>query len=62
MAVDFIFSCLNIFVLVLLPVFAGLMIISPFFPNNAVKIRRFAKGFCIFILVIIISFTLFINP
>ncbi len=62
MAVDFIFSCLNIFVLVLLPVFAGLMIISPFFPNNAVKIRRFAKGFCIFNLVYTIFFTLFLNP
>lgn len=61
MAVNFIFSCLNIFALVLLPVFAGLTIVSPFFPNSVVKIRRFAKGFCIFNLIYTMFFMLFIN-
>ena len=59
MAVNFILSCLNIFTLVLLPIFAGLIIISPFFPNNAVKIRRFAKSFCIFNLIYTIFFIFF---
>jgi len=62
MAVDFILGCLNIFALVLLPVFAGLMIISPFFPNSVVKIRRFAKGFCTFNLIYTIFFLFFLNP
>lgn len=61
MAVNFIFSCLNIFTLVLLPVFAGLIITSPFFPNSVVKIRRFAKGFCLFNLIYTMFFMLFIN-
>ncbi len=61
MAVNFIFNCLNIFALVLLPVFAGLMIISPFFPNSVVKIRRFAKGFCLFNLIYTMFFMFFIN-
>ena len=61
MAVNFIFNCLNIFALVLLPVFAGLTIVSPFFPNSVVKIRRFAKGFCIFNLIYTMFFMLFIN-
>ncbi len=62
MVVDLIFNCLNIFALVLLPVFAGLMVISPFFPNSVVKIRRFSKGFCLFNLIYTIFFILFLNP
>lgn len=62
MAVNIFFEFLNIFALCLLPVFAGLMIISPFFPNNVVKIRRTAKGFCIFNLIYTMFFCLFLNP
>ncbi len=61
MAADIILWFLNIFTLCLLPVFAGLLIISPFFPNNAVKIRRTAKGFCIFNLIYTMLFALFLN-
>ena len=56
MAVNF----LSTFILVLLPIIAGLLIISPFFPNNAIKIRRFAKAFCAFNLFYSILFMLFI--
>lgn len=59
MAVNFISNLFSIFAFVLLPVFAGLVVISPFFPNNAVKIRRFAKGFCIFNLIYSLLFILF---
>ena len=53
---------LSPFILVLLPIFAGLLILAPFFPNNAVKIRRYAKGFYIFHLVYSLCFMLFLNP
>ncbi len=66
MAVNFLLTLitnlLSPFILVLLPVFAGLLILTPFFPNNAVKIRRYAKGFYIFHLVYSACFMLFLNP
>ena len=66
MAVNFLLTLitnlLSPFILVLLPVFAGLLILTPFFPNNAVKIRRYAKGFYIFHLVYSVCFMLFLNP
>ena len=66
MAVNFLSALLsNIlspFILVLLPIFAGLMIFAPFFPNNTVKIRRYAKGFGIFNLIYAVCFLFFLNP
>lgn len=59
MADNFISYLFSISVLVLLPIFAGLIVISPFYPNNAVKIRRFAKGFCVFNLIYSLFFMLF---
>jgi len=53
---------LSPFILVLLPIFAGLLILAPFFPDNAIKIRRYAKGFCIFHLIYSVLFLLFLNP
>lgn len=53
---------LSPFTLVLLPIFAGLLILAPFFPNNTVQIRRYARGFYIFHLVYSLCFMLFINP
>ena len=66
MAVNFLSALLsNIlspFILVLLPIFAGLMIFAPFFPNNTVKIKRYAKGFGIFNLIYAVCFLFFLNP
>lgn len=55
-------SLLSPFILVLLPVFAGLLIFAPFFPASTIKIRRYAKGFCIFHLIYSLLFLLFLNP
>ncbi len=55
-------NLLSTFILVLLPIIAGLVVISPFFPNNGIKIRRFAKGFCVFNLIFTALFMLFKSP
>lgn len=57
MAVNF----LSIFTLCLLPIFAGLIVFSPIFRDNTVKIRRFAKGFCSFSLIYTLFFILLLN-
>lgn len=44
-----------------MPIFAGLIVLSPFFPNNTVKIRRFAKGFSIFAFIYSLFFMLLSN-
>lgn len=58
MADNFLNSLLSIPVLILIPIFAGLMVLSPFFPVNTVKIRRFSKGFGIFAFIYSLFFML----
>jgi len=53
---------LSVFALILIPFFAGLMLLAPFFPKNTVKIRRTAKGFAVFELIYSLLFLLFLNP
>ncbi len=47
--------------LVLLPVLASIIILCPFFPNNEVKIRRFAKGFGTLLFIYSLLFALFFD-
>jgi len=53
---------LSILVLIFSPVIAALLILSPFFPNNEIKIRRFSKAFAICHFIYSTMFLLFFNP
>lgn len=53
---------LSILILIFSPAIAALFILSPIFPNNEIKIRRFAKGFSIVHFVYSMLFMLFFNP
>lgn len=53
---------LSILVLIFSPVIAALLILSPFFPNNEIKIRRFSKAFAICHFIYSSLFLLFFNP
>lgn len=62
MAVSFINALFSAFLLVFLPILASLIIVSPYFPQNVVKIRRFAKGFNSIYLAYTALFTALVNP
>ncbi|MFA6989319.1 MAG: NuoM family protein [Candidatus Gastranaerophilaceae bacterium] len=49
-------------ILVFLPLIAGVIIASPFFPNNEVKIRRTAKTFLVLEFLYSLFFLVFFNP
>jgi len=53
---------LSIILLVILPSIGSLIIFGPWFPNNEVKIRRFAKGWSGFIFLYSLLFIAFFNP
>lgn len=53
---------LSILVLIFSPVIAALCILSPLFPNNEIKIRRFSKTFVILHFIYSALFLLFFNP
>lgn len=53
---------LSILILIFSPVIAALFILSPLFPNNEIKIRRFSKTFAIMHFIYSTLFLLFFNP
>ena len=53
---------LSIPVLIFSPLIVALLILSPFFPNNEIKIRRFSKAFAILHFIYSTLFLLFFNP
>ncbi len=53
---------LSILALIFSPLIASMMILCPVFPNNEVKIRRFAKAFAVLHFVYSLLFLLFFNP
>lgn len=53
---------LSILTLIFSPLFAALLIMSPFFPNNEIKIRRFSKAFAGAHFIYSMLFLLFYNP
>lgn len=53
---------LSLILLVLLPLLGALIIFGPWFPQNEVKIRRFAKGWAGLIFVYSLFFIAFFNP
>ncbi|HSA06111.1 MAG TPA: NuoM family protein [Candidatus Gastranaerophilales bacterium] len=55
-------SFLSLTLLIFLPLAGALIIYGPWFPQNEVKIRRFAKGFAGFIFVYSLLFLAFFNP
>lgn len=55
-------NSLSLILLVLLPLIGAIIIFSQWFPQNEVKIRRFAKGWSALIFVYSLLFLLFFNP
>lgn len=55
-------NILSILALIFSPAIAALLILSPVFPNNEIKIRRFAKTFGILHFIYSMLFLLFFNP
>lgn len=53
---------LSIIALIFSPAIAGVLLYSPFFKNNEVRIRRFAKGFASLHFLYTILFLVFFNP
>lgn len=53
---------LSLILLVLLPVIGAIIIFGPWFPQNEVKIRRFAKGWASLVFVYSLLFVVFFNP
>lgn len=53
---------LSLTLLIFLPLIGALIIFGPWFPQNEVKIRRFAKGFAGIIFIYSLFFTAFFNP
>lgn len=53
---------LSLIFMVLLPLVGSIIIFSPWFPQNEVKIRRFAKGWAGFIFLYSLLFIAFFNP
>ena len=53
---------LSILLLVFSPVIIALLILSPIFPNNNIKIRRFSKGFAVVHFIYSLLFLLFFHP
>ena len=52
---------LSLILLVLLPIIGTIIIFGPWFPQNEVKIRRFAKGWAGFIFLYSLFFIAFFN-
>ena len=48
--------------LIFLPMIMSFLILSPFFTNNEIVIRRFTKGFCLFEFAYAIFMLMFFNP
>lgn len=53
---------LSIIVLIFSPLIAAVLLFSPFFKNNEVRIRRFSKGFASLHLLYSLLFLMFFNP
>lgn len=53
---------LSLILLVLVPLIGAIIIFGPWFPQNEVKIRRFAKGWASFIFVYSLIFMAYFNP
>ncbi|MCK5176419.1 MAG: hypothetical protein KAQ92_01715, partial [Candidatus Aenigmarchaeota archaeon] len=53
---------LSLTLLIFLPLIGASIIFGPWFPQNEVKIRRFAKGFAGFIFIYSLFFLAFFNP
>ena len=56
------YKFLSLAILVLAPILPMLLIMCPLFPNNAVVVRRFAKGFASLHFAYSLLFLLFFNP
>lgn len=53
---------LSLILLVLLPLIGAIIIFGPWFPQNEVKIRRFAKGWAGLVFIYSLLFIVFFNP
>ncbi|HBG48278.1 MAG TPA: hypothetical protein DDW90_01965, partial [Cyanobacteria bacterium UBA9971] len=53
---------MSLILLVLLPIIGAIIIFGPWFPQNEVKIRRFAKGWAGLVFIYSLFFIAFFNP